>query len=135
MNRRERIHVIGIAGSGAAGTAVLLHRAGAHVDGCDLDGRSPYTPPLDAAGIGYVTGHDPGHLTGVERVAITPALRALPHHAELEAAGRLGIPVVTWQALLGELMAEPGRIGLGVTGTHGKSTTTALLGHLLAGAG
>lgn len=135
VNRGERIHVIGIAGSGAAGTAVLLHGAGARIDGCDFDAPSPYTPPLDAAGIGYVTGHDPAHLAGVERVAITPALRALSHHAELEAAGELGIPVVTWQALLGELMGEPGRIGLGVTGTHGKSTTTALLGHLLASAG
>lgn len=131
----ERIHVIGIAGSGAAGTALLLHHAGAIVDGCDLDAPSPYTPPLDAAGIPYVAGHDPSHLAGVERVAITPALRAVPDHAELAAAGAAGLPVDTWQALLGKLMAAPGRIGVGVTGTHGKSTTTALLGHLLIGAG
>ena len=131
----ERIHVIGIAGSGAAGAAILLQRAGAQVDGCDADGPSPYTPPLEAAGIRWQVGHDPAHLSGVDRVAITPALRALPHHAELAAAEAAGIPVVTWQALLGELMAAPGRIGVGVTGTHGKSTTTALLGHLLAAAG
>jgi len=131
----ERIHVIGIAGSGAAGAAVLLQHAGAVVDGCDADGPSPYTPALDAAGIDWVVGHDPTHVIGVERVAITPALRAVPHHAELVAAESAGIEVVTWQALLGELMAAQGRIGLGVTGTHGKSTTTALLGHLLAEAG
>jgi len=131
----ERIHVIGIAGSGAAGAALLLQRAGAIVDGCDADAPSPYTPPLDAAGIGWQLGHDPAHLSRVDRVAISPALRAVPHHAELAAAEAAGLPVDTWQALLGELMAAPGRIGIGVTGTHGKSTTTALLGHLLVAAG
>ena len=131
----ERIHVIGIAGSGAAGAAVLLQGGGALVDGCDMDAPSPYTPALDAAGIPYVLGHDPSHLDGVDRVAITPALRAVPEHAELAAATARGIPVATWQELLGELMAGPGRIGLAVTGTHGKSTTTALLGHLLVSAG
>jgi UDP-N-acetylmuramate--alanine ligase len=131
----ERIHVIGIAGSGAAGTALLLARAGAIVDGCDIDAPSPYTPPLAGAGIAVAPGHDASHIERVDRVAITPALRSLPHHDEMEAALAHGIPVVTWQALLGELMAAPRRIGIGVAGTHGKSTTTALLGHLLVGAG
>jgi UDP-N-acetylmuramate--alanine ligase len=131
----ERIHVIGIAGSGAAGTAVLLQDAGAIVDGCDLEAPSPYTAALDAAGIPYVAGHDPAHLAGVGRVAITPALRAVLDHAELRAAEQMGLPIATWQQLLGELMAVPGRIGLAVAGTHGKSTTTAMLGHILANAG
>ncbi len=135
VERGERIHVIGIAGSGAAGAALLLHHAGAVVDGCDLDAPSPYTPPLDAAGIHCALGHDPAHLDGIDRVAISPALRAVPDHPELEAAAARGMPIVTWQALLGELQSAPGRIGLGVTGTHGKSTTTALLGHLLVAAG
>ena len=134
VERGERIHVIGIAGSGAAGTALLLQHAGALVDGCDVDAPSPYTPPLEAAGIRFVTGHDPSHLAGMNRVAISPAVRATPDHPELAAAQAEGIPIVTWQALLGELQASPGHIGLGVTGTHGKSTTTALLGHLLVAA-
>jgi UDP-N-acetylmuramate--alanine ligase len=135
VRRGERIHVIGIAGSGAAGAAVLLHHAGAIVDGCDADAPSPYTPALDAEGIAFVQGHDPAHLVGVDRVSISPAIRAVPDHAELNAARERGIPTDTWQALLGELMGAPGRIGLGVAGTHGKSTTTALLGHLLIAAG
>jgi len=135
MRAGERIHLIGIAGSGAAGVALLLQRAGARIDGCDADTPSPYTPPLDAAGIRVISGHDPAHLRGVDRVAITPALRANPDLAELVAARAAGLPVDTWQALLGELMAAEGHIGLAVTGTHGKSTTTALLGHLLESAG
>jgi UDP-N-acetylmuramate--alanine ligase len=131
----ERIHVIGIAGSGAAGAALLAARAGAVVTGCDADGPSPYTPPLDAAGIAWQIGHDVGHLAGSDRVAITPALRANTDLPELLAAHAAALPVVPWQAILGELMAEPGRIGLAVAGTHGKSTTTALLGHLLIVAG
>ncbi len=131
----ERIHLIGIAGSGAAGVALLAHRAGARIDGCDADAPSPYTPPLDEAGIRVLHGHDPAHLAGVDRVAISAAIRAVPHHAELAAAEAAGLPVVTWHALLGELMAAPGHVGLAVAGTHGKSTTTALLGHLLVTAG
>ena len=134
MQPGERIHLIGIAGSGAAGVALLLHHAGARIDGCDLDTPSPYTPPLDAAGIRVISGHDPSHLAGVDRVAITPSLRSNPNLPELLAAAEAGLPIVTWQALLGELMSAQGRIGLAVTGTHGKSTTTALLGHLLEAA-
>ncbi len=135
MTDVPRTHVVGIAGSGAAGAAILLHATGVAVDGCDADAPSPYTPSLDAAGIRWVSGHDVAHLDGVDRVAMSPALRAVPDHAELAAALERGIEVVTWQQLLGELMAAPGRIGLAVTGTHGKSTTTALLGHLLMAAG
>ena len=135
MEPGERIHLIGIAGSGAAGVALLLRHAGARVDGCDADIPSPYTPPLHAAGIRVISGHDPAHLANVDRVAITPAVRANPDLPELVAAQAAGLPIVTWQALLGELMGAAGRLGLAVTGTHGKSTTTALLGHLLETAG
>ncbi len=135
MPEGPRTHLIGIAGSGAAGAAILLHHAGVRVDGCDADAPSPYTPSLDAAGISWFAEHDPAHLVGVGRVAISPALRAVADHAELARAEADGIEVVTWQELIGQLMAAPGRIGLAVTGTHGKSTTTALLGHLLVAAG
>jgi UDP-N-acetylmuramate--alanine ligase len=135
VSRGERIHVIGIGGSGAAGVALLAARAGALVDGCDADGPSPYTPPLAAAGIHVLVGHDAAHLAAIDRVAISPAVRAVPGHAELAAAERHGLPIVAWQALLGELMDAGHHVGIAVAGTHGKSTTTALLGHLLIGAG
>ena len=109
--RGERIHVIGIGGSGAAGVALLAARAGALVDGCDADSPSPYTPPLDAAGVHVLVGHDPAHLAGTDRVAISPALRAVPGHAELAAAEQRGLPIVAWQALLGELMDAGHHVG------------------------
>jgi UDP-N-acetylmuramate--alanine ligase len=131
----ERIHVIGIAGAGAAGTALLAARHGARVDGCDAAGPSAYTEPLTGLGVTVVTGHDPAHLEGVDRVAVSAALRLQPDLPELGAARERGIPVVAWQALLGELMGEGSHLGVAVAGTHGKSTATALLGHLLIAAG
>ena len=131
----ERIHVIGIAGAGASGTALLAARAGARVDGCDAAGPSAYTEPLTAFGVAVATGHDPAHLDGVGRVAVSAALRLQPNLPELVAARERGIPVVAWQAILGELIGERGRIGVAVAGTHGKSTATALLGHLLVETG
>jgi len=131
----ERIHVIGIAGAGAAGTALLAAHAKAQVDGCDAAGPSAYTEPLTALGVSVATGHDPAHLEGVDRVAVSAALRLQPDLPELVAARDRDIAVVPWQAVLGELMGERGRLGVGVAGTHGKSTATALLGHLLVDAG
>lgn len=131
----ERIHFIGIAGAGASGTALLAAHAGARVDGCDAAGPSAYTEPLTAFGVNVATGHDPAHLEGVDRVAVSAALRLQADLPELAAARERGIPVDAWQAVLGELMGERGRLGVAVAGTHGKSTATALLGHLLLDAG
>ena len=101
----ERIHVIGIAGSGAAGVAVLAQRAGALVDGCDADAPSPYTPPLDAAGIAWRrrprSSASRTRRSGGDQVL--PSV-PVPGNAELAAAEAAGLPVVTWQELLGELM-------------------------------
>jgi UDP-N-acetylmuramate--alanine ligase len=131
----ERIHFIGIAGAGASGTALLASHAGARVDGCDAAGESAYTKPLTALGVNVATGHDPAHSEGVDRVAVSAALRLQPDLPELAAARDRGIPVVAWQAILGELMGERDRLGVAVAGTHGKSTATALLGHLLVETG
>jgi UDP-N-acetylmuramate--alanine ligase len=131
----ERIHVIGIAGAGAAGTALLAARAGAVVDGCDAAGPSEYTAPLAEADVTVLTGHDRAHLEDVDRVAVSAALRLRQDLPELAAARERGIPIDPWQAVLGELMGDRGRLGVAVAGTHGKSTATALLGHLLVAAG
>ena len=99
------------------------------VDGCDADGPSPYTPPLEAAGIRFAGRARSGApLRRRPRRDHTGAPRVPRSRRARRRRSARAFRSSTWQALLGELMAAPGRIGVGVTGTHGKSTTTALLG-------
>jgi UDP-N-acetylmuramate--alanine ligase len=134
----ERIHVVGAAGAGASGAALLAHHAGAVVTGCDPGGPSPYTPPLEAAGIALAWEHDPAHVNGngpkPDRLAVTKALTAIaPHHPELAAARAGGIPAEPWQQVVAD--AAVGKTLVGIAGTHGKSTTAGWLAHVLAVAG
>ena len=133
----ERIHVVGAAGAGASAAALLAHHAGGEASGCDPGGPSPYTPPLEEAGIPLAWVHDASHVTRVPppaRLAVTKALTAIaPDHPELVAARHAGIPVEPWQQVVAD--AAAGRTLVGVAGTHGKSTSAGWLVHVLASAG
>ncbi len=133
----ERIHVVGAAGAGASAAAVLATHAGAIVSACDAGGPSPYTVALEASGIALETGHSPAHVTALpqpDRLAVTKALTAVdPDNPELAAARRAGIPLEPWQQVVADTAA--GRTLVGVAGTHGKSTTSGWLVHVLSEAG
>jgi len=133
----ERIHVVGGAGAGASGAALLAARAGARVTACDPGAPSPYTPALEALDIPIATEHAAAHVTGTprpDRLAVTKALTAIdPDEPELAAARSLGIPLEPWQQVVAD--AAVGRILVGVAGTHGKSTTAGWLVHVLVEAG
>jgi UDP-N-acetylmuramate--alanine ligase len=135
----ERIHVLGIAGAGASAAARLAAWAGADASGCDPGGASPYTAALADDGVPMAWEHSPSHIDGPgvvppDRLAVTKALTAIaPDHPELEAARRHGIPLEPWQQVVAD--AAAGRLLVGVAGTHGKSTTSGWLVHVLAEGG
>jgi len=133
----ERIHVVGAAGAGASGAALLAHGAGAIVTGCDAAGASQYTAALAAVGIMVSEGHSPDHVTVAprpDRLAVSKAITAMdPDHPELRAARRLGMRLEPWQQVVADSAVN--RTLVGVAGTHGKSTTAGWLVHLLVRAG
>jgi UDP-N-acetylmuramate--alanine ligase len=141
IRKGERIHVLGAAGAGASAAVLLAHRAGAQVSGCDPGGPSPYTAALEAAGIHLDWLHDPAHVDlpldqRPERLAVTKALTAVnPNHPELLAAHRLNVPTEPWQQLVADAAATTGQRLVAVAGTHGKSTTSGWLVHVLVQAG
>src|SRR5438552_1659576 len=123
------IHFMGIAGAGMSGLALLARHQGAEVTGCDKDPQG--AADLAALGVVIWRGHDPGHVSGARAVVVTAAVSR--EHPELEQAGALGIPVVRRADALGQAVASGAVVG--VAGTHGKTTTTAMVTEALAAAG
>ncbi len=126
----RRLHFMGAGGVGMCGLAELALRRGLSVSGCD-SAASSRTRRLEGLGADILIGHDPSHLDGVDALVVTSAVAA--DHPEVRAARDRGLPVVRRSELLAEAMRT--RIGIAVAGTHGKTTTTAMIGHLLEVAG
>lgn len=112
--------------------AAALLESGDRVFGSDAV-ESDATRDLQARGARVFTGHDAANLASVrpDHVVVTAALQ--PDNAEWLEAQRLGIPIVKRAALLGQLMDT--RRGIAVAGTHGKTTTSAMLAWALSRAG
>jgi UDP-N-acetylmuramate--alanine ligase len=123
------IHFVGIAGAGMSALAQLATRRGAPVTGCDTNPTA--ASELAESGVQILAGHDPGHVVGARAVVYTAAVPA--DHPELAAARRAGIPVIRRADALADAVA--GRTVIAVAGTHGKTTTTAMVTEALAAAG
>src|SRR5204863_73975 len=108
----------------------ILSERGFRVSGCDLK-RSVATDLLKARGVTVLSGHDPSHLEGVDAVVVTAAVRG--GNAEIDEATRRGIPVIRRKEMLGAIADEKRTVG--VSGTHGKTTTTAMIALILEEAG
>lgn len=130
MSRSGPVHFVGIAGAGVSALAELVLRAGGRVTGCDLRPGS-VGAALESLGADIVVGHDPSHVADAVAVVTTAAVPK--GHPELRAARDRGIPVLKRAAALGALVNR-GRV-VGIAGTHGKTTTTAMTTAVFAAAG
>jgi UDP-N-acetylmuramate--alanine ligase len=118
----RRLHFIGIGGAGMSGLALACAELGATVTGSDR-ADSSYMERLRTAGLEPAIGHDPVNLPEGAEVVVSTAIGA--DNPELALALERGIEPIHRGALLAELCAEKRLIA--VAGTHGKTTTTAML--------
>ena len=127
----RRIHFVGAGGVGMSGLAeILLLSTPLTISGCDRE-RGENTDRLTALGARILPGHDPAHLADVDLVVISSAVD--DSNPEVAAARERGIPVIRRAQMLGQIMRL--KQGIGIAGTHGKTTTTSLVGMVLTEAG
>jgi UDP-N-acetylmuramate--alanine ligase len=136
LERRRVLHFAGIGGAGMSGIAELCQRLGFEVSGCDLK-ETAVTTRLATLGIAIAYGHHPSHLTGdsvatLDALVISSAVKF--SNPEVAAARARKIPVIPRAEMLGELL-RMAQVGIAVAGTHGKTTTTSLIGLILEEAG
>lgn len=126
MDLPQRIHLVGIGGTGLSAIARVLVQRGCLVSGSDRV-AAPMLDALAAEGVRVFVGHDPAHIAGAEALIVTSA--ADEANPEIAAARAAGIPVYKRSDIIAAIMA--GQIGVGIAGTHGKTTTTGMLAHIL----
>ncbi|MDO9128539.1 MAG: UDP-N-acetylmuramate--L-alanine ligase [Anaerolineales bacterium] len=126
----KHIHLIGIGGSGLSAIARLLKEMGYTVSGSDR-AETPFLAHLKAAGVILSIGHHPENIAGADLVVRSSAIS--DDNPEVLAAQAAGIPVLKRSDFLGHLMT--GKTGIAVAGTHGKTTSTAMLAWVLTALG
>jgi len=127
MNPKEikNIYIIAICGTGMASLAGLLKKAGYHVTGSDANVYPPMSTLLENAGIAIKPGYKKENITGgIDLVIVGNAVSK--DHEEVLAVQAAGIPYISMPQALSRFFLE-GRKSLVVTGTHGKTTTSAML--------
>ena len=130
MRRIQRIHFVGIGGSGMSGIAEVLAGLNYQVSGSDIAENSSIDR-LRGLGISVAIGHKASHVAGADVLVVSSAINQ--SNPEVKAARELRIPIVPRAEMLAELMRY--RFSVAVAGTHGKTTTTSLIASLMAEAG
>ncbi len=130
MRRINRVHFVGIGGSGMSGIAEVMLSLGYQVQGSDLR-SNPLVERLRAQGATVFIGHDRENIRNADAVVVSSAVNE--SNPEVAAARDALMPVVQRAEMLAELMRF--RYSIAVAGTHGKTTTTSLVASVLAEGG
>jgi len=123
---KKHVHFIGIGGSGLSAIARVLKESGYMVTGSDM-AMSPFAADLQSAGVQIHLGHAAANVHGADWVVRSSAIS--DGNVEVQAAMAAGIPVFRRADFLGKFMED--KDGIAVAGTHGKTTTTAMIAFML----
>ena len=130
MRRVKCIHFIGIGGAGMSGIAEVLLNEGYQITGSDIAANT-VTERLERIGASVFIGHKASNIDQASVVVVSTAINE--QNPEIQAAREKRIPIVRRAEMLAELMRF--RHGIAVAGTHGKTTTTALVTQIYSEAG
>ncbi len=130
FGRLKRIHFVGIGGAGMSGIALVLKNLGFDVSGSDLK-ESEVTRQLVDQGINVKIGHQAENCSDAEVLVYSTAVSE--DNPELQYARSKEIPVIRRAEMLAELMRL--KYSIAISGSHGKTTTTSLVTHILTRAG
>jgi UDP-N-acetylmuramate--alanine ligase len=122
----KKIHFIGIGGSGMSGIAEVLTNLGYEISGSDIL-SSKATKKLEKLGCAVSYQQQAENVTGKQAVVVSSAIEN--NNPELQEAKKQQLLIVPRAEMLAELMRF--RFGIAVSGTHGKTTTTSLIVHIL----
>jgi UDP-N-acetylmuramate--alanine ligase len=126
----RKIHMVGIGGSGMCGIAEVLLDQGFVVTGSDI-ARTAVVERLEKLGAVTYLGHAGSQVGEADVVVMSSAIR--PDNPEVEEARRRNLPVIRRAEMLAELMRL--KLGIAIAGTHGKTTTTSMVGQIMYEAG
>jgi UDP-N-acetylmuramate--alanine ligase len=131
LGKTKRVHIVGIGGAGMSAIAELLLKSGFGVTGSDLS-SGEVTDKLAELGAIIYSGHRAEQVASCDVVVYSSAIRP-EQNIEIITASNAGIPVIKRDEMLGELMRY--KSGICIAGTHGKTTTTAMIATMLIESG
>ncbi len=130
FNNIKKVHFVGIGGIGMSGIAEILMNQGFEISGSDK-ALTEITARLDSLGMKIYEGHSPENLKDIDVLVYSSAVSL--DNPEVKAAIERKIPIIKRSEMLAECMRM--KYGIGIAGTHGKTTTTSMVGLTLTEGG